>query len=147
MRKKKTEPVDKLIDDLAREKNRLLSFYLDSYSLGNGQYQILTHIAWDEGQSQELIAKKRNIDKSAIGKSVKRLIENGYIYKTRDENDKRAFCLFCTEKGRETVEMIGHIIFDVDQLLTKGSSQEEMDVFKNITKRMSQNIRDFLLVK
>ena len=93
MEKRKTEPVDKLIDDLSKDKNRLLSHYLDKFSLGNGQYQILTHIAWDEGLSQELIAKKRNIDKSAIGKSIKRLIENGYVYKIRDENDKRA--LFC----------------------------------------------------
>lgn len=135
---------DKALDDVYRNKNRLLSYFLDKHSLGNGQFQILNMIAWDEGTSQEKIANKRNIDKSAIAKSVKKLIDNGYVHKLRDEQDKRAFCLFCTEKGKQVIPEIRRILRQVDEILTNGSTPEELAAFIRVTTRMNHNIDDFL---
>jgi DNA-binding MarR family transcriptional regulator len=137
-------PYDNLLDEIIRDKNKLLSFFLDKYSLGNGQFQILNIIGWDEGISQEGIASQRNLDKSTIAKSLKKLIENGYIYKVRDENDKRAFCLYCTDKGKEIIPETRNIIKHVDEILTKSSTPEELKVFVKVAKVMSQNIEDFL---
>lgn len=143
MERRKIEPIDKLIDDISREKNRLLSSFIEKYSLGNGQLQILHLVAWDEGISQENVARLRDIDKSAVGKSVKRLIENDYIYKIKDEKDKRAYCLYCTKKGLEIIPKIGDLIQKLDEILIKDSTKEEIDLFKKIIKRMNKNIKDY----
>ena len=135
---------DKTLDDVYRNKNRLLSHFLDKYSLGNGQFHILNMIAWDEGTSQEKISNKRDIDKSAIAKSVMKLIDNGYVYKVRDEKDKRAFCLFCTEKGKQVIPETRRILQQVDDILTSGSTEDELNVFIRVTKRMNHNIDGFL---
>ncbi|MCL9773755.1 MarR family winged helix-turn-helix transcriptional regulator [Vibrio methylphosphonaticus] len=135
---------DKTLDDVYRNKNRLLSHFLDKYSLGNGQFHILNMIAWDEGTSQEQIASKRNIDKSAIAKSVKKLIDNGYVHKVRDEQDKRAFCLFCTEKGQQVIPEIRRVLHQVNEILTSGSTPEDLEAFLRVTDRMNHNIDGFL---
>ncbi|CAM2906184.1 MarR family winged helix-turn-helix transcriptional regulator [Vibrio rarus] len=138
---------DKMLDEVYRDKNRLLSHFLDKYSLGNGQFHILNMIAWDEGASQERIASQRNIDKSAIAKSVKKLIDNGYIHKVRDEQDKRAFRLYCTEKGKQVIPETRRTLQQLEQILTSGSTVEELDVFIRVIQRMNKNIEHFLSEK
>lgn len=135
---------DKTLDEVYRNKNRLLSHFLDRYSLGNGQFQILNMVGWEEGISQERIAYQRNIDKSAVAKSVKKLMDHGYLYKVRDEQDKRAFCLYCTEKGKQVIPETRKILQKVDEILTMNSTPEELEVFIRVTERMNQNIDDYL---
>ncbi len=140
---KKEKPemdLDLHLDDLIREKNRLLARELDAYSLGNGQFQILNEVGWHEGISQEEVARIRRIDKSAVARSVRRLIENGYIYKERDENDGRAFRLYLTERGRAMRPVIDGIIHRLDQTYAQGSTAEEIELFKKICRRMNANI-------
>lgn len=134
------ESLDKNIDEVSREKNKFLSYCLNEYSLGNGQFQILNEVAWNEGISQEGIARNRKTDKSAVAKSIKKLIENDYVYKVRDENDKRAFRLYCTEKGNGMIPIIEKIVGEVDSILTKGSTNEEIKLFWEMLLRMKGNI-------
>lgn len=138
----KPHVLDVILDELVRDKNRLLARSLDAYSLGNGQFQILNEVVWNEGISQEGIARIRKTDKSAVAKSVKRLIENGYIYKERDKNDGRAFCLYPTEKGRQMEPAIKKIVHKMNQTLSSGSTTEEIALFKKICLRMSANIEE-----
>ncbi len=136
----KAYPIDQIIDDIYREKSKVLSLFLDKYSLGNGQFQILNEIAWHDGISQEGIASIRNTDKSAIAKSVKGLIEKGYIYKERNLEDKRAYCLHCTEKGRLMIPKIQKIVESVDQILLKDFSLEESSQLKRLCLKLKSNI-------
>ncbi len=136
--------LDKLIDDLYREKNKILSKKLEQYSLGNGQFQILNEIAWNDGISQEKISEIRMINKSATAKSVKRLIDKGYIFKERDEKDKRAYCLHCTEKGKQMIPKIRDIVNARESLLSKNIDEKEIKLFKALCQKMYGNLREQL---
>ncbi|MDQ8209453.1 MarR family winged helix-turn-helix transcriptional regulator [Coraliomargarita sp. SDUM461003] len=140
--KSKQPPLDLILDELIRDKNQLLSKSLDAHSLGNGQFHILNEVNWKEGISQEEIARIRKIDKSAVARSVKRLIENGYINKERDQQDGRAFRLYPTDKGRQMMPQIKRIVQELDQTLSQGSTPEEIELFKKICRRMNQNIEN-----
>ncbi len=141
---KAEKDLDRHLDELIRDKNRLLAKSLDAYSLGNGQFQILNEVGWNEGISQEEVARIRKTDKSAVARSVRRLIENGYIHKERDENDGRVFRLYPTEKGRQMLPIIDEIIHRLDQTFAQGSTDEEIRLFKKICRRMNANIMDIL---
>ncbi|MCY1150995.1 MAG: MarR family transcriptional regulator [Sphaerochaetaceae bacterium] len=136
----KTYPIDQLIDDIYREKNKVLSLFLDKYSLGNGQFQILNEIAWHDGISQEGIASIRKTDKSAIAKSIKGLIDKGYIFKERNLEDKRAYCLHCTEKGRLMIPKIQNIVESVDKILLKDFSKEDASQIRSLCLKLKANI-------
>lgn len=138
----KFDSLDKILDDITREKNKHLQSYVEKFSLGNGQFQILNEIAWNDGISQEAIAEIRKINKSAIAKSVKGLIEKGYVYRERNEKDKRAFCLHCTEKGKRIIPEIKHIIDKVDNKLLKDFTEEEINCFRKYCIRVKKNITE-----
>ncbi|MDQ8193674.1 MarR family winged helix-turn-helix transcriptional regulator [Coraliomargarita sp. SDUM461004] len=138
-------PLDLILDELIRDKNQLLSKSLDAYSLGNGQFHILNEVNWNEGISQEEIARIRKIDKSAVARSVRRLIENGYICKDRDANDARAFRLYPTNKGRAMMPIIKGIIQELDQTFSQGSTPAEIALFKKMCQRMRSNIGNAMI--
>lgn len=137
------KPMGKEINELARDIRKFLACHLDKYSLGDGQFGILYELLHSEGMSQDELRRRRNVDKATIAKAVKKLIDHGYLYKERDEEDKRAFCLYSTPKGRELRPEIERIISLEQELLLKGSTPEEMDIFRRVMKRMTKNIEDY----
>ena len=137
------KPLDKIMNDTTRDINKFLSHHMDQYSLGNGQFGILYEVSKEEGISQEVIAQRRNVGKSAVAKSIKRLIENGYLYREKDEIDRRAWRLYCTDKGKNMIPIIINLIEIVKKLLTNGSSEEEIKIFRKVIERMSQNIEEY----
>lgn len=137
------KPMGKKICDTGRNIKRFLSYHLDEYSLGDGQFGILYEIAGNEGISQEQISKNRNVDKATIAKAVKKLIDNDYIYRVKDKQDKRAYCLYCTEKGIKFIPEIKRIIILENATVTKGFTQEEVDLLSHLLERVTTNIDDF----
>ncbi len=137
------KPIGKEINELARDIRKFLSSHLDKYSLGDGQFGILYELLHNEGVSQDELRRRRNVDKATIAKAVKKLIDYGYLYKERDANDKRAFCLYTTPKGRELKPEIERIIGLEQELLLRGSTPEEMEIFKRVMRRMTRNIEDY----
>ncbi len=137
------KPLGKEINELARDIRKFLSCHLDRYSLGDGQFGILYELLHNEGISQDELRRRRNVDKATIAKAVKRLIDHGYLYKERDTQDKRAFCLYTTPKGRELKPEIERIIGMEQELLLRGSTPEEMEVFRRVMRRMTRNIEEY----
>ncbi len=137
------KPIGKEINELARDIRKFLSCHLDRYSLGDGQFGILYELLHNEGVSQDELRRRRNVDKATIAKAVKKLIDHGYLYKERDANDKRAFCLYTTPKGSELKPEIERIIGLEQELLLRGSTPEEMEIFKRVMRRMTRNIEDY----
>ena len=138
------KPIGKEINELARDIRRFLSFHLDKYNLGEGQFGMLYDISKNEGISQDELSRKRNLDKTTIAKALKKLAKNGYVEKKRDESDKRVYRLHCTEKALVLMPEIKRVIALEHEILTMNLSEEEIQIFKRIMKRMTQNIEDYL---
>lgn len=137
------KPMGKKICDTARNVKKFLSHHLDGYSLGDGQFGILYEIAENEGISQEQISRNRNVDKATIAKAVKKLIDNDYIYREKDKFDKRAYCLYCTEKGINFIPEIRRIIILENTTVTKGFTQEERDLLSLLLEKATRNIDEY----
>lgn len=137
------KPMGKKIGDAARSVKKFLYHHLEGYSLGDGQFGILYEISENEGISQEQISKNRNVDKATIAKAVKKLIDNDYIYREKDKLDKRAYRLYCTEKGIEFIPEIKRIIILQNTILTKGFTQEEIDLLSFLLEKATRNIDEY----
>jgi len=71
-------------------------------NLAKGQYLYLVRIYENPGIIQEKLASLLKVDRTTTAKSVKKLIETGYIKKVKTEENKKEFKLFCTQKGEST---------------------------------------------
>ncbi|MBW4083381.1 MarR family winged helix-turn-helix transcriptional regulator [Paenibacillus sp. S150] len=70
--------------------------------LTNDQFLILRLINSQDLCTSTFLAEAVAVGKSSITAIISRLVEAGFIDRTRDENDRRQVYLSLTEKGRST---------------------------------------------
>ena len=67
---------------------------------------VLLFLRRHPGSGQRNIAEFANVTTSAINQAVKSMVEEGYLRKETDSNDKRSSKLYLTEKGVECAERL-----------------------------------------
>lgn len=104
---------------------RLIKKALDPYNISQSQFVILAISLWFESLNQEitqgLIISQSKLDKMTVSKSIKNLVERGYVRRFEHHEDTRAKSVCLTEKGKVfSLELIA-IVKKID-----------MDFFGNI---------------
>ncbi|WP_319200472.1 MarR family transcriptional regulator [uncultured Ilyobacter sp.] len=138
------EPLGRTVKFLNIEIRKFLDFHLNEYQLGNGQFAIVIEVSENKGINQDALAQKMGVDKTTIAKTVKKLVENGYIIKEEDENDRRSKKLYTTHKADLIFKKIKKLINLERQVLTHGISQEEIKIFLKVVDCMKSNISEYL---
>ncbi|ADO84370.1 MarR family winged helix-turn-helix transcriptional regulator [Ilyobacter polytropus] len=138
------EPLGRTVKFLNIEIRKFLDFHLNEYQLGNGQFAIVIEVSENKGINQDALAQKMGVDKTTIAKTVKKLVENGYIIKEEDENDRRSKKLYTTHKADLIFKKIKKLINLEKQVLTHGISQEEIKIFLKVVDCMKSNISEYL---
>lgn len=79
---------------------------LKEYGLSGGSYPYLLELQGNEGIHGEDLSKLLGVDKAMSARTIKKLVQAGYIEKIPDEADSRANKLFLTEKARFCIPII-----------------------------------------
>nr|WP_288565017.1 MarR family transcriptional regulator [uncultured Romboutsia sp.] len=96
-----------------------------------------------DGISQEELAENLHIDKGTTCRAIKKLEEESFLIRVKDENDKRAYKLYLTEKSKDMEDNIKGILYEWEKHISKDLSQEEVDFLLTVLKKIciSQNIK------
>lgn len=62
-----------------------------------------------QGITQDDIARKFQIDKGAVARSVKKLEDREFIRRIPDPENRRKYLIFLTEKGEQTIPELNAI--------------------------------------
>ena len=79
------------------------SFYtkeLKTYNITSSEYPVIFKLSCGDGITQDEIVNDLGIDKGAVTRIIKSLIDKGLIEKNRDKVDKRCNRVFLTKKGK-----------------------------------------------
>ena len=96
------------------------------FHLSGGQSRYLARICDNPGISQEELAQYYQIDKGAIAKSVRRMGELGYVKREQNPEDRRAYCLFPTERAREVMDFCREDMKRMEQAFEESLTPEEI---------------------
>lgn len=114
----------------------------DGMSMINGF--IIGYLAENEGTDifQKDIEKKFKIGKSSIAGTLKTMEEKGYIVRQSVPGDTRLKRVCLTDKARTYIKKIeqGHI--QIEEKLCQGLSDEEIQTFLNIVRKMQDNMSE-----
>ncbi|WP_372712775.1 MarR family winged helix-turn-helix transcriptional regulator [Ilyobacter sp.] len=138
------EPLGKTVKFLKTEIKRFLDFHLDEYQLGNGQFTIILDVCKNRGISQDVLSKNIGVDKTTIAKSVKKLVENGYITKEEDEKDRRSKKIYPTKKAEDILPKLKNLDTLEKEIFSQGITQDEMEIFLKVSGRIKSNIKYYL---
>lgn len=130
----------RLISIVSRYHSYCLGKRLAKFNLGRGEYKALIQIFKNEGICQDDIADILKVDKFRVAKSIKLLIEKDYVYKEKDEADKRKHKVYPTEKALNIKEDIIKILNHNSEVMVDGFSEEERETLNNLLMKMGENL-------
>lgn len=132
------KPIGKLISYISRQNQKNLTKRLKPYQIGGGgQHSFLKEILLNPGINQDQLTSDLKFDKATTARAVKHLEEVGYIKRMVDENDRRSFHLYPTQKGLDFHPILKHILAEFDEQLTGSLTVEEKETLTVLLKKLN----------
>ncbi|MGL6105877.1 MarR family winged helix-turn-helix transcriptional regulator [Romboutsia sp.] len=143
MNNKINEPIGKYVSQLYRKGNSFITKELSQYGIGSGQIMFLLQLYNKDGICQEELSENLNIDKGTTARAIKKLEEESFLIRLKDEQDKRAYKIYLTDKSKEIKSGVYEVLQDWDSIISKNITQEERDTLVNVLKKIciNQNIK------
>ncbi|OAA93976.1 MarR family winged helix-turn-helix transcriptional regulator [Clostridium coskatii] len=113
--------------------------HLEKLEITSGQFMYIVCICENAGQTQDELSQRLIIDKSTVAKVLSQLETKGFITKTINSNDRRAFNIFPTDKAMAIYPQILEIKDEWHHRLTENLSDIECDVFQKLMEKVMEN--------
>lgn len=94
----------------------------------------------DEPKTMKEIAETLGVAVSTPTRTIDRLLEKGFVNRTVGEKDRRKLLIELTPKGKELLADIDKENLEITRKMLKGLSDEEIETFKQILSKISENI-------
>lgn len=117
---------------------------MKQFGLSGIQMRYLKFIHDNPGISQEELAGILKIDKGAVAKAIKDMVNKGYVRKTQNPEDRRAYCLCLTEKAEEIHKEGEQHRREFEKKLTEGLSEEEIETFMILLDKITRNMKKMM---
>ncbi|OPJ57421.1 MarR family winged helix-turn-helix transcriptional regulator [Clostridium oryzae] len=132
--------IDKLAGLMRLNSNiyRCSQVYLDrnlaKFNLSMGTYPYLLVLKRLPGISQNYISRELSVDKAMSARTIKKLIDEGYIRKEENKDDIRAYKLYITEKAQTIIPEILKIVHEwIDMIVPKDEADNKEIIETAIT--------------
>lgn len=114
------------------------------FGLSGQQMGYLKMIHENPGISQEEIVRMTRIDKGAVAKSVRDMVDKGYVLRSQNPDDRRAYCLSLTERAEVICAEGDRHSQEFEKLLTEGMSEEEIELFGVLLEKIIGNMEKIM---
>ena len=112
-----------------------MDIVLKEYELSSGSYPYLLELRGNEGIHCENLSKKLGVDKAMSTRTIRKLVQLGYLTKIPDELDSRASKLYLTEKARDCIpEILTRLEQWIDFITDDLSEPDKNSVFESLAK-------------
>ena len=114
--------------------------FKEKFNLSHGQVFILINIYRDEGIYQHRLCEEYNLDKSGVGRILKKLEEKNLVKRKSDPDDKRRKLIFLTDKAKEMKSEFKKLLKEIEEQMRQGLTEEEIKTVTNILKKIYNNL-------
>lgn len=132
-------PLTKLNNRIFRYTQAYMDGVLEKFQLSSGSYPFLLMLKENEGISQNKISKELNVDKAMSARTIKKLIELGYLSKIEDNYDSRAYKLYLTDKARAIIPKVIEELEKWMSLITEDLDEQEKILLVNLLNKVLNN--------
>ena len=130
-------PTPPFISLLYREHAKYINEKVKEDDLSFGLYPLLIKIQRNEGIIQEQLADSFHLNESTITRNLKKLEDKGFIKRIPD---KRTKIIKTTQKGKATAQKLMNLDEKWDEKIQKNLTIEEYNSFKNILRKISEDL-------
>ncbi|KAA1042622.1 MarR family winged helix-turn-helix transcriptional regulator [Macrococcus equipercicus] len=124
--------------------DEITSTELTDVNLTREQLYMLELIAGEENMTQKKLIYRLNKEQTAVSRAIKKLVDNGYVYKEQSIYDLRSTVLKVTDNGKKVLEKAevikGRVVQNFMKELGTEESQELIMLLEKVYNSFS--IRD-----
>lgn len=132
--------IAKYISQLYRKGSSYINKEISKYGIGSGQFMFLLELYKKDGKNQEEIAEDLKMDKGTTARALKKLEEQGFLTRLKDEKDKRSNKIYLSDKAKNIREDIFNILDDWNKQITRSLAKEEVKMLEDLLEKVSKNI-------
>lgn len=137
-----------LLIQLNHNHRRIIEKRTQNTELHMSQHRMLMHISnFDNIPSQSQLAEHFGISPAAVAMSLKKLYAEGYIERSKGDGDTRKNEIKITQKGIEEISSSREYFDYVDNTMFEGFSDEELEEFMSMLKRLENNLKTLDTIK
>ncbi|HEY2421610.1 MAG TPA: MarR family transcriptional regulator [Neobacillus sp.] len=129
-----------LLNRTALKLNTLLTRRLNVYNVTPEQFVLLTRLMEEDGLSQKELALRSEKDPPGVTRILDSMVTKGLIKRENQENDRRTFSIFLTEKARAIYNELVVIEQQTMKDMLNGLTEEEINFFRNVLKQIKKNV-------
>ncbi|HYF92529.1 MAG TPA: MarR family transcriptional regulator [Symbiobacteriaceae bacterium] len=119
--------VGKYLSVATRHMQAAMARRMEHLGIGAGQYPYLFSLYHEDGQTQQHLADRLLVDKSAAVGAINRLEGLGYVERRTDAADRRHYRIHLTDRGREIRPELERIVEEVLAQALDGMDNRERD--------------------
>ncbi|MDD3916594.1 MAG: MarR family winged helix-turn-helix transcriptional regulator [Synergistaceae bacterium] len=125
---------------IVKKMHRLGDAALSAHGIGHAEMRLLLLLYGEDGRPQESLVAGQVVDRTNVGRSLKKLEELGYVERRKSPEDGRAKLVFLTERGRALQASVLSVKHDIEAKVTSGISGEELRVVSKILEKMDKKL-------
>lgn len=135
------QSISKLVSIIKRKEQIYFHQKLNRMELHHGQVKIFKYLGKNEGATQQDITDFFQLKKSSTSYLIKKMVNQGYVRKVTDPDDRRSQRLYLTDKGLKKFKVLKREIFgEWSEQLLKGFSADEKKKIVEFMNRMVTNV-------
>jgi DNA-binding MarR family transcriptional regulator len=115
--------------------------FMDEIGLHRSQARLLLTLSEEDGITHSKIAEKLGISPAAATKVIKRMEELHFLQRQADASDERVSRVFLKPGGWAAIEQIRSVFWQVDHLLFRDISPDDIATLTRLVKQMDENLR------
>ena len=119
--------------------NRAKDMYRE-FDLNKSQAGILFTLHHSDSMSQKELAARLNVTPPSITSSIQKMEKEGYLTRHPDPADQRIMRLTLTEKGESCIKGVYAVAEQMEGLMFRGMTREEIMLFKRLLFQIRDNL-------
>ena len=125
--------ISKLFQDRMSKSSETLGFK-------NGYRQILRLLAREDGVTQIDLVRATHLKAPTISVTLKKMEDEGLVFRKTDDIDQRQTHVYLTEKGRQTERVFFGNILETENIMFEGLTPEEMESLRELLQKVRNNL-------
>ncbi|MFL8936087.1 MarR family winged helix-turn-helix transcriptional regulator [Rossellomorea oryzaecorticis] len=120
---------------------RFLSVNIKNFDITPEQWTVLKRLSENDGINQKELANKAEKDQPTVTRILDILERKELVIKKKNEEDRRSFILFITDKGNTLKEELTPVIEALwEENILAGISEDELEMYRKVLVKMNGNL-------
>ncbi|MDT8717598.1 MarR family transcriptional regulator [Clostridium sp. 19966] len=134
------EAIGMFTSKVSRKMMRHVTLILEKYDITAEQWNVLLRLSDNEKINQKQLSEKTGKDQPTVARILDILERKELIVRQLSKEDRRAFLVCITEKGRKYAEEIEPFVEENFKKMLEGVPQEEIDIYLKVLTKIEENI-------